>query len=564
MILSAEDLIQRYELAKTLRTPHEADWKTVSAHVMPKHYALWNTDGPPQHYGKNAQATRRMAYDSTAALALPKFVALMERMCTPHDTMWHNVVADDRSLMRKHRVRQFYEELNHLLYTQRYKYRANFRRTALETYAQMGAYGTGPMFVGLRTPNALSREQSFLYKSMPLRDIFMFMNDEGEIDTVIRRFYLNPRQFQQKFPGEALPHCMQASVQPNGIAPDDALFEFIHVVYPRTDIDPQALDARRHAMVSVYVCVKDKTLIGEEGGYRSMPYLTPRTETESGEVYGTSPAIRVIPAMGMASAMKKTTLKQGQKAADPVILTHDDGVMNGPIDLRPGAVHAGGLDRQGRKLIQTLETGNLNVPRELIEEERRDINDSFFVNLFQILTQTPEMTAAEVYERVAERMTLVAPIMGATHSEFLGPDIEREIDLLIEMGKLADGPNAPGLQMPPELIEAQGEYQIIYTSPMAKAMYAEEIMGFQRTVAMATELVNSTGDKSHLDHFKFDVAIPEIADYQAVPSRWMKSDEEKRADRGQREENEESTQLMENAAGMAGAAKMAMEMGGEQ
>lgn len=555
----ATDVLARYVAAKTSRNYHENDWRMASAYCIPRHYSSWTHDGVPSYGGGagSAAQTRRIAYDSTGALALPKYMAVLERLATPHSMMWHNIVASDRSLMRKARVREYYEQLNRLLYTSRYQHRANFRRASSETYGQMGTYGTGPLYIGRRSPNALSSVPSLLYKSCPLRDIFILVNDEGEVDTVFRRFYLNCRQFKQKFPDTTMPRSMEILCKDGAMGPDDKFFEFFQIVTPRTDHDQEAFDARRHPLLSSYVCVADAVYVGEEQGYRSMPYLTPRTETESGDAYGFSPAIRAIPALGTASAMKKTILKQGQKAADPVLLAHDDGVMNGPVDLRPGAVNYGGVDKQGRQLIQAMQTGNFNIATELLQDERRDINDSFFVTLFQILTETPEMTATEVMERVAEKAALLSPTMGALQTEFLGPCLEREIDLHIEMGKIADGPNAPGLQMPPELIEAQGEYQVVYTSPMAKAMYADEIGGFMKTIEMALNIVNATKDPSHLDHFNFGAAIPEISDYLAVPARWMNDEDAKASIKESRDAQTQESELMGNAGGIATALKAA-------
>lgn len=554
----ATDVIARYTSAKTARSIHESDWRMAAAYCLPRHYSAWTHDGVPSYGGASgASQARRVAYDSTGVLALPKYMALLERLATPHSMVWHNIVAGDPALMRKARVREYYEALNKLLYQQRYVYIANFRRAAAETYSQLGVYGTGPMYVGKRNANALYNKPSMLYKSCPLRDIFILVNDNGEVDTVIRRFFLNVRQFKQRFPDIELPRCMQAAVRDNAFPDDTKFFEFIHVVNPRTDHDPMALDSRRHPILSSYLCVADQTYVGAESGYKSMPYLIPRTMTESGDPYGFSPAQQAMPALGSASAMKKTTIKQGQKAADPVLLAHDDGVMNGPVDQRPGAINYGGVDKQGRLLVHTLPTGNFNIATELLLEERKDINDSFFVTLFQILMDTPEMTATEVMERVAEKAALLAPTMGALQSDFLGPNLAREIDVLIEMGKIADRASAPGLQMPPELIEAQGQYEVIYTSPLAKAMYAEEVGGFMKAVEMATELVNATKDPSHLDHFNFDNAIPEIANYLAVPSRWMNNDEQKQSIKEGRESQAQESELIQNAGPIAGALKAA-------
>ena len=548
---SAEDQIKRLNDAKTMRSQNENDYRLASAYCLPAHYNAWNTDGPAI-YGNASAAARRIAYDTTGMRALPKYMAVLERMCTPHNTKWHGLTASDRSLARQRRVSLFFDELRDELFRLRYEARANFRQASSEVYASIGVYGTGPIYIGKRSINSLNRAPGALYKACPLRDIFILVNDDGEVDTVFRRFYLNVRQFQQKFPGVPLPRALAVKVVNGSTPSDNDFFEFVHVVHPRNDFDPEGIDVRRLPISGSYICVPDKEYVGEEHGFMSMPYETPRTFTVAGSPYGFAPAMQALPAMGTASAIKKTVIKQGQKAVDPVLLAHDDGVMNGVVDLRPGSINYGGVDKQGRALIQPLKTGDFNVSDKLLEQERLDINDCFFVTLFQILTDTPEMTATEVMERIAEKSALLSPTMGRMQSEFLGPCIMREIDILTELGRMP--------KMPPELIEARGEYEIIYTSPMAKGMYAEEVSGFMRSVETALRVVEATQDQSHLDHFNFDVAIPEMSEYMAVPPRWLNDPAVKAAKREQRAEDAQKQTLIQNAGPIAGAMKTAAEM----
>ncbi|RTL04984.1 hypothetical protein EKK58_09260 [Candidatus Dependentiae bacterium] len=548
----ATEQTTRYREAQAIRNPRENDYRMAAAYCLPRHYNAWSLDGPA-NYGQSAvAATRRIAYDSTGVRALPKYAAILERMATPHNMKWHGLTVGDRKLAQRPRVRLFFDELRDELFRMRYEARSQFKQAMSEVNLSLGTYGTGPVYYGQRGVSPLNRTPGFLYKACPLRDIFILVNDEGEVDTVFRRFWLNYRQFQQKFPNVKMPKTMAAK-SANGVSPkENDYVEFFHVVHTRTDYDPQALDSRRHPIVGSYVCVPDQEYVGEEEGFRSMPYLTPRTFTEAGDPYGFAPAMQALPALGTASAMKKTAIKQGQKAVDPVILAHDDGVLNGVVDLRPGHVNMGGVDKQGRKLIQTLESGNFNVSEKLLEQEREDINDSFFVTLFQILTETPEMTATEVMERVAERSSLLSPTMGRLQSELLGPGIMREIDMLDEMGRMP--------KIPPELIEAGAQYDIVYTSPMAKGMYAEEVSGFMRAVEMAMNVAERTQDPSQLDHFNFDVAIPEMSDYMAVPARWMNEPKVKQAMRDGRAKAAQEAELMKNAAPLAGAFKTAASM----
>ena len=543
--MDARDELRYYNDAKTIRSTREQEFRQCSAYCLPEHYSAWQTEGPIL-LNNGAQVTRRTVFDNTGTRSLPKYTSVLQRLLTPDGVRYQGLKASNPELNKIRRVKLYFDSLTNELFKMRGSPVSRFTIATAEVYASLGAYGTGPIYVGQRKPNATYRQRTTIYKGCMLRDIFILVNDDDEIVAVYRRFYLNVRQFKAKWPEVPLPKSMDTP-QPN----ESAYHEFVHVVKARDikDHDPEALDSRRHPISGSYICVKDAEYIGEEHGFRSMPYLTPRTFTVSGDPYGFSPASRVLAAMGGASATKKTYIKQGQKAVDPVLLGFDDGVLNGEVDLRPGAYNPGGLDSQGRELVKAMQTGNFQVAEQLLEHDRNDIEDSFFVTLFQILNETPEMTATEVIERVAEKTALLAPTMGRGQSEFLGPCTQREIDLMVEIGI------AP--QMPPELIEAAGEYAIQYTSPMAKGIHAEETAGFNRTVELAIGVAQATGDPEALDYFNWDVAIPEIADNQAVPARWMNDEAAIEAIRKNRAEQMQQQQLLQNAGGIAQMTKAA-------
>ena len=155
------------------------------------------------------------------------------------------------------------------------------------------------------------------------------------------------------------------------------------------------------------------------------------------------------------------------------------------------------------------------------------------------------MTATEVIERTNEKGILLAPTVGRQSSEYLGPHIHRELDLLASLRLLPP--------MPPRLRERNGEYGVVYTSPMAKAMRAQNASGFIRTVESVKELVAITQDTSLLDRFDFDTAIPEIADIQGVPESWMADDnavQKKRKVRADAAKRQEQIQAAPAQAGM--------------
>jgi hypothetical protein len=231
---------------------------------------------------------------------------------------------------------------------------------------------------------------------------------------------------------------------------------------------------------------------------------------------------------------------------DPVLLSHDDGILD-TFSLKPGTMNPGGVSAEGRALVHTLPTGNLAAGQDLMDMERSVINDAFLVSLFQILIETPTMTATEVLERAREKGALLSPTMGRQQSEMLGPMIERELDVLSKQGLLSP--------MPPLLAEAEGEFEIEYDSPLSRSQRSEEAAGWLRTLEAAIAYANTTQDLSVLDQFNTDVIYQQLAEINAVPASWMNDLETVKAQREQRAQQQQTQQMVEAAPAAAGVMK---------
>jgi hypothetical protein len=546
---SADDEAAQWSKLVADRTPMEADWRMAAAYVLPGDFRRWSSVMAPPGTPAQRAETARYAYDGTGVKALPKYAAILNRLLTPHGQTWAYLQAPP-DLRKMYRVREYFGKLNELLFEKRYSPRARFIQTSAESYMALGVYGNGPFFCGARKPSITDKEGGVKYVTVPFRDVYYLTDEDGFIIGVYRRFWLNIRQFKAKFPNEPLPKKLADQERTR----DERVFEeFVHIIRPRTDYEPDRIDARRHPFVASYLCPADKVYIGPEEGFQSLPIITPRIYTAGGDPYGFGPAMIALPSLGSVNQMKRTILKQGQKAVDPVIFTHDDQAYNGRVNQTPGAVNPGYVSKEGRPLFHTLQSGNFSVAEALLTDERTDVSDAFFVTLFEILVDRPEMTATEVLERVAEKAALLAPTMGRLQAELAGPMIERELAVLAELGMLPE--------MPPELKEMNGKYTVEYTSPLAKSMHAEEVMGFREVFQMAIEAAQATQDSSPLDHFNLDVAIPEIAERRAVPTRWLTDPDGLSTKREGRAQQAEQQQLVDAAPALASVATAAMKGG---
>lgn len=530
----ADEIVQEWARLSGDRGTLESHWREIAERTIPAHRTAFEGKGNFNSLANQGKKQTEFIFDSTASVALNRFAAILDSLLTPRNQTWHRLVPSDPRLIRDRQVKLWFEDLNKQLFKYRYAPRANFASQNQANWKSLGAYGTGCVFV-----DPLDEDESGLrYRNTHLSEIYFAENHQGIVDKAYRYFFMTARQATQKWNGKvpkAISDCVNQE-QP---------FWFIHCVKPRMDRDRNRVDYKGMKWASYYVSISEKKLL-QEGGYQVFPYAISRYEQAPGEIYGRSPAMDVLPSIKTLNEEKKTMLKQGHRTVDPVLLGPDDGILD-TMSLKPGAYNAGGVTADGRPLVHALPVGNVNVGKEMMDDERAIINDAFLITLFQILTESPQMTATEVLERTKEKGILLAPTIGRQQTEYLQPLIEREIDILTQLHVIAP--------MPQLLLEAQGDYQIEYESPLSRAQRAEEASGLMRTLEPALQVVNISQDPSIIDHFDWDVIIPEIASIQGVPLRWMKSMDAVAQVRNKRAQQQQVQTAIQAAPGVAAVQK---------
>lgn len=526
----AESVIEEFGRLSRSRGVWEAHWEECARYVLPSYAGTFNAMAVTTPGAKKSQ----YQYDSTASTANMRFAAVMESMLTPRTQRWHRVMPSDANLLKNRDVRLYFEQVTDILFKYRDAPKANFAGQNHQNYTGLGAFGTGAMFI-----DQLAGEKGLRYKALHLGEVYFAENHQGIIDRAVRRFKFTARQAYQKWGDK-----VGTDVKDKAEKQPETEFWFLHCVRPNTDLDVKRGDYRGMEYSSYYVGEQHKTVLGI-GGYRSFPYAISRYVQSVGELYGRSPAMECLAAIKVLNEQKKTVLTQGHRQINPVLLAHDDGVV---MNLKPGSVNAGGVNADGRPLVHALPVGNLAIAKDMMDMERMAINDAFLTTLFQILTDPRSgTTATEILERAREKGMLLSPTMGRQQSEYLGPMIDRELDVLNQQGLLPP--------MPPELVEAKGEYKAHYDSPLSRAQKAEEAAGLMRTIEMALQVVNVTQNPEPLDHFDWDMILPEVADIQAVPQRWLRDQKVVDAMRASRKEAQDVQTAIQAGPSVAALAK---------
>lgn len=522
----ANSVVREQERLAAARMGWETHWQEIAERVLPDFADFQVTRE------RGSSNTERLV-DSTATLAVNTFGSALAGLLVPSENTWATLSAGVPELDRLPRVQRYFEQLNRVLFTERYRAGANFYNQYVQKLTMLGAFGTTPLWVHEDVGRGI------YYKALHIKEIFVCENERGQIDKVYRKFEFTARQAAQRWGQDALPPKIVKALAEK---PEDK-FWFAQCFMPREDFDPYRAGAKGMPIRSITVAVDGKHVVSD-GGYTSMPLLTSRYMPSPGDAYGRSPAMMVLPDIRMVNEMAKTMLSAAHMHVRPPLLVADDGVMS--VRQVPGALNFGGLSAAGTPMVRPLETGaRLEAGMEMLNASRATINSAFLVNLFALLVETPDrMTATEVLDRAREKGMLMAPVAGREEAESLGPMIEREIDLVTRMGK------AP--PMPGELQEAKGEYKIGYDNPLSRARRAEAALGLLRTVEQIAPFAQA--DPNVLKIFNAEACVRGLAEINAVPPSWLRTPDEVAALEGDQAGAAQAQALVDAAPGVSKAA----------
>jgi hypothetical protein len=534
--VEATEIIKRLDQLISARSNWDSMWQTTAEVTWPDASDFRNRREP---------GSRRTAklFDSTATDALEKFAAVMESLLTPRQQKWHTLKASDDDLNDDPGVKLWFEEVSRALFTARNSPRANYYSQKHEGYKSLGAFGNECLFID-ENPNGGIR-----YRNFHIGQTFIETDPQGMVDTLYRKYELSAKAAMQRW-GERAPERIQKSVETQPFQ----RFEFVHAVMPNPSPDPGALDHAGMPVRSFEIAIQDQQLL-EVGGYHELPYKFARYTVNSREMYGRGPAQLVLPSILMVQEMQKTFIRAGHIVVNPPLLAHDDSVMgagSNQIDMRPGRVTWGGLDAQGNQTIKPFISGaRLDLTEGMLATERKVIKDVFLVPAHEALEQHPQMTATQVLALLREKGIIIAPMIGRQQSEMLGPQIEREIGILLRQGFLPP--------VPPVLEEAEGEYEIQYESSGMRQQRLEEALGVERTIEGAAPFI--AADPTLLDIFKPVEIVRLYADIHGAPTSILRTDEELAEIAKRRESEQGAQQTVDALPALSKAAKDLAEAG---
>ena len=437
-------------------------------------------------------------------------------------------------------------------------------------YQRSNFYDFSPNYIRdgmtIGTPTAIIDEDikkgRIVFTLPHFRECYVSENNFGEVDTLYRVYNLTLKQLVQKFGADVifgLDHQLKTQYKNNPYTEEEVL----HATYPRTDFDPTKLDKKNKPWASMWILrpgvggVHSQVASGsggskliDEAGYSDLPTVTWRWRKNNDEVYARTPAWDAYVDISLANQQGRTNLVAGHKMVEPPMVGPED--LRGKVRNVPGGWTWIQGDVTKDRIPMPLLTG-IQLPYGAEQQERTDraIKQHFNVDFFLMLNQAAfnkvELTATQVVGMQGES----AAIMGTRIGRFQNEGLDNIQDRVWNIET-----RARRMPPPPPILQDMGgvPIEIDYLGPLAQS---QKRLFKMQGVRAGVELAGQIGQvfPYAIDKIDGDKMMEEGLESVGFPNSAIRSNEEVKKIRAERQKQEEIQKTLEMAEQASKATK---------
>jgi hypothetical protein len=521
MAKSVDQILKEKQQGVTARANIESHWQSLH-----DYFDNVGMDINTQFVSGN-ELTITNLYDTYSLETADVLAAGLNNYLTPSASRWFGFRTKDPLKMEKKRVLHYLKdveaEVQHALNN------SNYYNVVPDFYKKSGVYGTSILF---------QEEDPFdglRFYSLPLRSVTINKDARERVTEYCIEFEYTAMQAVTRFGPNKVHQEVLKSFKEN--RDPNKKYKYTLYIGPNWERNPMALDNKNKAWISMWIDDEHRTEI-DRGGFDEQPALTHFFYTRSDELWGFSPAMKALQDARLLNAKAKTAIRSDMKYADPPVAMPDNAFLH-PYNGNPRGTNfykAGSLTSSDIFPIGAY--GHKPTADAAIEYSKERLRSQMFTDVFRAFDGiTKQMNNPEVYERIAEKMTLLGPAVG----RFLNVNdqvLHRAVGLLQRQGRLPEPP--------PEILE-DPSYEIDYLSALAKAQRNTELKSLQNAMLMAGEMANYSPNV--IDKIDPDKGIDVIWGITGAPVQMLRDDDEVKAIR----DNRAQQQADEQRAAMIGA-----------
>lgn len=515
-----DDLIDRQATLAKERVQWEEHWMDVATYALPnvdRFDRMYNNGaGAIDQWAKGPKAAERTKaiYDTTSLWAVDRGVAGFMSLITPQSEKWHGITGVDALTDDSEQESdEWADKYANYLHKIRNNPQTGFWISHKSALRAMWALGTGVQFVSENLQRGAGAPVSYRY--VQLSESYLATNYEGIVDTNFRAFTKTAAQCMSKWGDRCSADVKAKASDPKK---KDQMVELVHAVLPRAERGSGLNTRRNAAWAEFYFERKTKHMLFE-GGYNAFPYVVYHWNQMGHQAYSEGPMALALAEVKSLNALSKDALMASQQAVNPPTASIDDGF--GRVNLNPGKNNPGLVSAEGRLLVQPIVTApRPDFAQSVLEIKREQIKESMYVNLWQLLINSPEMTATEALIRAEEKGQLLGP---AAASLYTG--IARLVD--VETQYLADqGAFEPGQPLAvPESMQGK-EIAVAMDTPLDRMQRSSEVTGMQRTLEFGATLAELKQNPAILQRFDEDKMLDTARKVFGAPASIFRTPDE--------------------------------------
>jgi hypothetical protein len=505
----ARELKDNLSRLQSKRQNWESHWQEVADYMLPRKSDI-------NRERSKGDKRNIQIFDSTAVHSLELLSSSLHGMLTSQANRWFQLRYKEAILNDSDEAKEWLEDAMDKMYIA--FARSNFQQEVFEAYHDLIAFGTSCLFI------EEDQDDIIRFSSRHIKEIYITENEKGFVDTMYRKFKMTAKAALERFGKDSVSRDLLVKFQKTPF--DD--IELVHVVKPRSIIDPRKLDKKNMPFQSVYMEFETGHIISI-GGFREFPYVVPRYLKASNEIYGRSPGMNSLADVKVLNKMVEVSMKAAQKQVDPPLLVPDDAMIL-PIRTAPGSLNyyrSGSRDR-----IEALNIGANNpLGLNMEDQRRRAISRTFHVDQL-LIQENRTMTATEVMQRNQEKMKILGPVIGRLQQELLQPLITRVFNIMLRTKQFLPAPEALTNQ----------EVDIEYVSPVAIAQKGSQLESIMRGLELFGSISNIAPVTDYIDE---NGLVKQIINILGLPAKMIKSDKQVEEVRAVRQEQQAAQAQMQ-------------------
>lgn len=514
--------INRLQILRQKREPYDSKWDELAVFCDPRN-AYFRVK---RSNGDLSQLIPKM--DDTAQLHLPMYAAVLNSMMTPQAYLWHKMRFIDDGVQAQYGG--LLAKQNEMLFNMRYSATSNFQAAINEAYISSAVFGHGIIQI---VPDLKRKRVN--YYALPVKEFYIDKDAFGFINTFYRKVDMKMRHVLQQFPNY-LPEKYKDREDTKWL--DDNI-EVLHAV------EPSFKSSTKYH--SAYIDITNKEMMEEpsEMGYCTYMGFRSSVFPSSDDPYGFSPCMSVLPSIKALNSLQFNFLKQTDMAGQPTLLTNSD-IIDATKVAANGTVVEGGIDDEGRQMVQALRTYNEMPALDYqIQQYQEKIRQALFVNYLATFSPTQSRSATDAMIKANEKANLVAPAGDRIARELLLPLIEAELKIYGDMNILP--------QMPAELKDLRTQYDIILDSPLLKGQRMDSVNSAVTLIQYISQF--AAIDPNAANSVNADRLIRYLQDAMNVPASVMNTQEEVQAINEAKANAQDMQMIAQNASGVGSAIK---------